>query len=65
MPEPGIEPGSSRAAVWRVTSRPARQIDVSIGVKLFNCFNEMGHSIKKKSHVASVTEMIMYLTAVP
>jgi len=42
LPEPGIEPGTSSTAVWSVNSRLPRQMNVTIEVKLFNCFNVMG-----------------------
>ena len=42
LPEPGIVTGTSCTAVWSVTSRPPSRLNVSIEVKLFNCFNVMG-----------------------
>jgi len=41
-------PGTSRAAVWSVTSRPLRQLNVSIEVKFFNCYNVMERHTNKQ-----------------
>ena len=38
----GIEPGTSRTPVRCVTTGSPRQLNVSIVVKLFYCFNTMG-----------------------
>jgi len=37
-----MERGTSRTAVWSVTARPPRQLNVSIEVKLVYCFNVTG-----------------------
>ena len=47
LAEPRIEPGTSLTPVWRVTTRQPRQVNVSIEVKLFTCFNVIGN---KQSH---------------
>jgi len=47
MPEPGTEPGTSLTAVWSLTSWTLRQLNVSIVIKLFNCFNVNGRNINK------------------
>ena len=51
LPEPGIEPRTSCTAFWRVTSRPLNQMNISIAVKLFNCFYIMGRNINKQSYI--------------
>ena len=42
LPEPGIEPGTSRIQSGCVTSELPSQQKVTIVVKLFNCFDAMG-----------------------
>ena len=49
LPEPGIEPGTSCIAVWCVTSRPPRQLNISIEVQLFDCFVIMPRSKHKQT----------------
>jgi len=38
-------------AVWRVTSRPTSQLNVSISVNLFNSFNVIGRNVNKQSQI--------------
>jgi len=47
----GLEnkPGTSRKAVWGVTCRPPRQLNVSIELRLFHYFNVMGRNINNQS----------------
>ena len=46
MPEPVIEPGTSRTTVQCVTSETPRHLNVSIKAKLHNCFNVMSNGLK-------------------
>ena len=48
FPELGIEPAKSHTTVRRVSTRPPRQLNVSIEVKRFNCFNVLGRNINKQ-----------------
>ena len=47
LAEPGIKTGTSRTQSGRVTSAPPSQLRITIVVKLFNCFNAMGRSVKQ------------------
>jgi len=42
LPEPGIEPGTSRTQSGCVTAAPPSELRVTIVVKLFNCFDAIG-----------------------
>jgi len=44
MPEAGIEPGTSSTVVWSLATRSPCQLNVSIEIELFNCFNVMGRN---------------------
>jgi len=46
--EAGIVPLTSDTAVWSLTSRQPSQVNKSIEVELFTCFNVIGH-IRKTS----------------
>jgi len=51
LPEPGIEPGTSRNQSGYVTSAPPSQLRISIVVKLFNDFDAMGRNVNKQSRI--------------
>ena len=51
LPEPGIEPETSRTQSGNVTSAPPSQLRISIVVKLFNDFDAMGRNLKKQSRI--------------
>ena len=51
LPEPEIEPGTSRIQSGYVTFAPPNQLRISIVVKLFNDFNAMGRNVNKQSRI--------------
>jgi len=48
---PEIEPGNSCTESECVTTAPASQLRVSIVVKLFNCFDDMGRNVNTQSRI--------------
>jgi len=53
--EPRKHPGTSRTAVWCVTYRPPRKLNILIEVKLFDCCSVLGGSIHKNAKFAGHT----------
>ena len=51
LPEPEIEPWTSRTQRGCVTSAPPSQMRVMIVVKLFNCFKAIGRNVNKQSRI--------------
>ena len=48
---PRVESGTSDTVVLCATSRILRQLDISIVVKLYNCFNVMHRNVYKENQI--------------
>jgi len=64
LPEPGIEPRTSRTTVGCVTSGTPSQQKVSMVVKLFNCFNAMVQNVNKHSKICGPHMFMKFIFSV-